>query len=79
MINILFCLTFFSENSIDSKYIIENYKYLKEVEGRGLRHTIKIKNKKFHLIDESYNANPDTMIQSIEYFSEINYPYEKKF
>ena len=78
LINILFCLTFFSENSIDSKYIIENYKYLKEVEGRGLRHTIKIKNKKFHLIDESYNANPDTMIQSIEYFSEINYPYEKK-
>ena len=35
-------------------------------------HKIYINNKKINIIDESYNANPDTMFQSIEYLRNIN-------
>ena len=37
----------------------------------GLIHNILINKKKIKVIDESYNSNPDTMIQSIDYFTNI--------
>ncbi len=78
LINLLFCFAFFDENSLNLKIITQNQKYLKPVVGRGLTHNILIKNKKIKIIDESYNANPDTMIQSIDYFKNIKKKYSKK-
>ncbi len=78
IINLLFCYAFFSENSIKLKAIQKNQKNLKPVNGRGLVHNISFNKKKIKIIDESYNANPDTMIQSIDYFINIKKPYDKK-
>ncbi len=78
LINILYCYAFFNENFLDFSAITKYYKYLKPVTGRGLSHNISINNKKIKIIDESYNANPDTMIQSIDYFKNINTNYNKK-
>ena len=79
LINLLFCFAFFDENSLNLKIITQNQKYLKPVVGRGLTHNILIKNKKIKIIDESYNANPDTMIQSIDYFKNIKKIIVRKF
>ncbi len=76
--NLLFCYAFFSENNISNKIISDKYKFLKPVDGRGLTHHIFIKKKRIIMIDESYNANPDTMLQSIEYFDSIKKDSSKK-
>ena len=76
--NLLFCFAFFCENSLKIKTISEQFKYLKPVNGRGLIHKINFYKKKLSIIDESYNANPDTMIQSINYFTNIKKHYDKK-
>ena len=78
IVNLLFCLAFFSENSLDFKLLINQYKYLKPVDGRGLIHNININRKKIKIIDESYNANPDSMLQSVEYFNSIKKHSSKK-
>ena len=78
LINLLFCYAFFSENRINLETITKRYKYLKPVEGRGLIHNIMINNNKVKVIDESYNANPDTMYQSIYYFNKIEIINSKK-
>jgi len=76
--NLLFCLCFFVENKIDTKVIFKYYDRLPAVEGRGKIHNLTINNSKIKFIDETYNANPDTMIQCIKYFDEIKYnKYEK--
>ncbi len=76
--NLLFCYAFFNENSLDIKNIIKQQKNLKPVDGRGLTHNITINNKKTTIIDDSYNANPDTMIQSVDYFANIKKNHNKK-
>ncbi len=76
--NLLFCLAFFNENSLLLSTITKSYKYLKPVGGRGLIHKIFINRKKIKLIDESYNANPDSMIQSIDYFNNMKKLNTKK-
>ncbi len=76
--NLLFCYAFFCENSINIAIINKRNRYLRPVEGRGLTHTISFKKKKIKIIDESYNANPDTMLQSVNYFNSINKPQLKK-
>ncbi len=68
LINLLFCYAFFSENSINYDVIEQKHKNLKPVDGRGLGHDIIINKNKIKIIDESYNANPDTMYQSVQYF-----------
>ena len=78
LINILFCYAFFSENLLNIDTITKNLKYLKPVEGRGLHHNIYLNNKKIKIIDESYNANPDTMYQSIKYFDNYKNSKNKK-
>ena len=70
--NILFCLTFFYYNKLDIKIILDNLNKLKPVSGRGLIVNKLINNIKILFIDETYNANPDTMKQSIEYFYSMN-------
>ena len=76
--NFLFCLAFYYENSLNINSIIKSFRYLKPVEGRGLIHKIFLNEKKLTIIDESYNANPDTMLQSIEYLKNIKKHNNKK-
>ena len=78
LMNLLFCYAFFHQNFLDINIISKYVKYLKPFEGRGLEHLIEINNKKIRFIDESYNANPDTMHQSILYFSRIKKNSNKK-
>ena len=78
LMNLLFCYAFFSENSLKINSIKERQKYLKPVDGRGLTHNIVINKNKIKVIDESYNANPDTMFQSIEYFVNLKKINSKK-
>ena len=76
--NFLFCLAFYYENSLNINSIINSFRYLKPIEGRGLIHKIFLNEKKLTIIDESYNANPDTMLQSIEYLKNIKKHNSKK-
>ncbi len=78
LVNLLYCFAFFNENKIDTKIITKRYNYLKPVDGRGLIHNLFINNKKFKVIDESYNANPDTMDQTIDYFNNLKKPSKNK-
>ena len=51
---------------------------MKPVDGRGLTIIFIINKNKIKIIDESYNANPDTMFQSIDYFNKIKKYQNKK-
>ena len=53
--------------------------YFQPVEGRGKIHHISRYKKKFQLIDESYNANPSSVKNAINNFSNIKRKNEKKF
>ena len=66
--NIIFCLALFNYNKLGVDIILKNFNKFKPVVGRGLIYEKNINNKKIKFIDETYNANPDTMKQSIEYF-----------
>jgi UDP-N-acetylmuramyl pentapeptide synthase len=44
---------------------------MKIIDGRGVEKKIKINNKTIRLIDESYNASPQTMKICIDYFKDI--------
>ena len=76
--NLLFCLAFYNENSLNIKSVLNRFKFLKPVEGRGLIHKISLNKKKINIIDESYNANPDTMLQSIKNLENIKVKNNKK-
>ena len=76
--NLLFCLAFYNENSLNIKSVLNRFKFLKPVEGRGLVHKISFNKKKINIIDESYNANPDTMLQSIKNLENIKVKNNKK-
>ena len=76
--NLLFCLAFYNENSLNIESVVNSFKFLKPVEGRGLVHKISLNKKKINIIDESYNANPDTMMQSIENLKNIKINNNKK-
>ena len=69
--NIIFCLAFFNHNKLDVNIILNNFNKFQPVVGRGLIYEKKINNKKIIFIDETYNANPDTMKQSIKYFNSM--------
>lgn len=69
--NLLFVFTFFILNKISTKIIINNNFRILKVDGRGSVHNFILNNFKIKLIDESYNANPETMVESIKNFSII--------
>ena len=71
VLNLLFILSFFIVNKIDTKYIINSRKKFILVDGRGSKHNLNLNGYKVKLIDESYNASPETVIQSIKNFSKI--------
>ncbi len=68
IINLIFCLALFQYNKLDTNTVIKNINKFKPVIGRGLIFDKKLKKIKIKFIDETYNANPDTMRQSIDYF-----------
>jgi len=69
--NLLFVIAFFLQNRINIDIILKNFNKLMPVSGRGKILNLKLKNHKIKFIDESYNANPDTMKQSIKYLADL--------
>ena len=76
--NLIFILTFFIINKISTKIIIQNLHNVPLIEGRGSIHNILLNGLNIKLIDHSYNANPETMSQSIRNFSLIKKSGVKK-
>ena len=70
--NLIFVLAFCILNKINTNVIFKQKIKLPKIDGRGAIYKIKINNINIQLIDQSYNANPETMIQSIRNFSKIN-------
>ena len=77
--NLIFVLTFFIVNKISTEIIIKNLRKIPLIEGRGSIHNILFNGLNIKLIDHSYNANPETMLQSIKNFSLFNKSGSKKF
>ena len=76
--NLIFILAFFIVNKISTQIIIKNLHKIPVIEGRGSIHNILLKGFNITLIDDSYNANPETMSQSIRNFSSLNKLNHKK-
>ena len=77
--NILFTLLTLHVLDLDLTRVINFSNHFQLVEGRGKVHFISRYKKKFHLIDESYNANPSSVKNAINNFSNIRRKNEKKF
>ncbi len=77
--NLIFILNFYEFNKLDTKIILKNNFKIPKIEGRGSIHNLLFNNFKIKLIDQSYNANPETMIESIENFSDIKNNNRDKF
>jgi len=77
--NILFTLLTLHILDLDLTKIINFSHYFQLVEGRGKSHFISRYEKKFHFIDESYNANPSSVKNAIFNFSNIKKKHGKKF
>ena len=69
--NILACLGIFLFNNIDANNLLLKAKRIPLIQGRGLKHKIKIKNHKLLFIDESYNASPKSMESTIDYVNNL--------
>ena len=69
--NLMFVLIFFVLNKINTNVITNDNFKIPKVEGRGSVHNVILNNFKVKLIDQSYNANPETMFESIKNFSII--------
>ena len=77
--NVLSSLALLKELNLDLRKIIKYFKDYKPTEGRGKIHVIKRYNKKFKLIDESYNANPLSVKVAIKNFNSIKKRNFKKY
>jgi len=77
--NILFTLLTLHALDLDLTKIINFPNNFQLVEGRGKTHLVSRYKKKFQLIDESYNANPSSVKNAINNFSNIKRSSEKKF
>ena len=76
--NLIFVFNFFILNKLNTKIIISNYHRVPKIDGRGSIHHLLLNNFKIMLIDQSYNANPETMIDSIRNFSIIKNNHRDK-
>ena len=70
--NILACVSIMSVLNLNFKRMKNNFFDFKIPEGRGDIITVKKFNKKFKFIDESYNANPLSMMSAINNISCYN-------
>ena len=77
--NILSSLAVLNELNLNIKKIIKKFSTYEPVEGRGKIYTIKRYNKKFKLIDESYNANPLSVKNAINSLNNIKKQNFKKY
>ncbi len=77
--NILILISVLKALSLDINKIQKEIKNIKILEGRGKINRIKFKNIWFNLIDESYNANPLSMRESINNFSKIKISKTSKY
>ncbi len=76
--NLLACLAVIS-NYFDLDTLNEKFFYNYDVtEGRGDQNLVKLKNKKIHLIDESYNSNPSSLEFAINKFNNLDTKLKKK-
>jgi len=76
--NILCCFAIFIYNKINLNYFTSLTNNIPEIEGRGKINQININKKKINLIDESYNASPQSMKACINYFKDIKTTKEQK-
>ena len=76
--NIICCLAIFIYNEINVSYFTSLTNQIPEIEGRGKINQININKKKINLIDESYNASPQSMKTCISYFKDIKTIKEQK-
>ena len=77
--NILASLAVIKELKLNLSKTKKIFKNLEPTEGRGKTHIISRYNKKFRLIDESYNANPLSVKNAINNFSIIKKEKFKKY
>ncbi|PPR44295.1 MAG: UDP-N-acetylmuramoyl-L-alanyl-D-glutamate--2,6-diaminopimelate ligase [Alphaproteobacteria bacterium MarineAlpha5_Bin8] len=70
--NLIICFILFIHNKLDLKYFKKSIQNIPKVSGRGLEKKILIANKELLLIDESYNASPETIKNCINYFKNLN-------
>ncbi len=71
ILNILACLAVLKSLDLDIGKIKDFFLNFNSIEGRGKIFKIKMKNKAFKLIDESYNANPLSVKEAINNLSKI--------
>ena len=72
--NNLIVLSIFYLLKLNYNYVKNNATSLPELSGRGKFYKIKLRNKKFVLIDESYNSSPLSLKATIDYFNEFHLP-----
>ena len=77
--NVLASLAALKTLDLNLTNIANNFKNYEPAEGRGKTHSIKRYNKKFKLVDESYNANPSSVINAIKNFNSIKNKKIKKY
>jgi MurE/MurF fusion protein len=77
--NVLASLAVVKELNLSLEIIKNLFKKYEPTEGRGKMHIISRYNKKFRLIDESYNANPLSVKNAINNFNEIKKDKSKKY
>ena len=79
LFNILAAFAVLKVLNLDLKKVLKTIKNLEPYEGRGKIHKVKRYNKKFTLIDESYNASPFSVKIAINNFSQIRKGKSKKY
>jgi MurE/MurF fusion protein len=77
--NLLASLALLKELNLNLEKIKNIFQNYEPTEGRGSKHNIKRYNKKFKLIDESYNANPLSVRNAISNFNLIKKEQFKKY
>ena len=77
--NVLSSLAVLKELGLNISKITQMYKNFEPSDGRGKLHKITRYNKNFVLVDESYNANPSSVMNAINNFSSIKKNKFKKY
>lgn len=67
---VLMCTYFLGLNLDDCA---SNLEKMNNVEGRGDYFSAKVLGKNIHVIDDSYNANPESVVASLKNFANLNY------
>ena len=77
--NILASLAVLKSLNLDLEKSIKTFDKLKPIDGRGKIYDIIRYNKKFNLVDESYNANPLSVKNAIFNLNNIDKKFSKKY